>query len=374
MSDDRVIDVTLDRRTTAKPLSTAFVSLPHRIPQASWQFPSLDTPISRIYTRAVPALPVIKKERSFGCIKAPKRGATPFLSDKTQKSRSDSSYRFPIIHLIGKEWSMKVAVMCFSPTGTTRRVCLEIAKGISDSDPTVLDLTLPDGRTLLIGDPERIVAKYDHVVVGVPVYGGKIPPLARDTLSLVKGHGRRATAVVVYGNRDFGVALRRLCEILDSNGFQVVSAGAFIGEHSYSAVIPVAVSRPDDADLDTARRFGAQSARASGVLAVDDVEEQLDMFSKSPKTAGLKPRYSATACTECGSCGKVCPSGIIASSNGAYVSEELKTRCIGCMACVRACPNDARTNKVNPMERLVLGMMLKKPSKARSEPKVFMPA
>ncbi|TVQ17166.1 MAG: 4Fe-4S dicluster domain-containing protein [Spirochaetaceae bacterium] len=269
---------------------------------------------------------------------------------------------------------MKVAVMCFSPTGTTRRVCLEIAQGISDSDPTVLDLTLPDGRTVFMGDPERLVADYDHVVVGVPVYGGKIPPLARDVLSLVKGHGRPATAVAVYGNRDFGVALRRLCQMLESNGFQVVSAGAFIGEHSYSAVVPVALNRPDAADLDNARLFGSQSARASGVLAVDDVEEQLDMFSKSPNIAALKPRYLAASCTQCGSCSEVCPIGIIASGSGAYASSELRKRCIGCMACVRTCPSNARRNEANLMERLMLGMVLKKPSRERLEPKVFMPA
>ena len=269
---------------------------------------------------------------------------------------------------------MRVAVMCFSPTGTTRRVCLAIGQGISDRDPTVLDLTLPDGRTLLMGDPERVVTEYDHVVVGVPVYGGKIPPLAREALSLVKGHGRRATAVAVYGNRDFGVALRRLCEMLTTNGFEVVSAGAFIGEHSYSAVVPVAVNRPDATDLEAARRFGAESALASGVLAADDVEEQLDMFSKSPSIAALKPRFSASTCTQCGSCSGVCPTGIIASGSGVYVSAELKKQCIGCMACVRACPNNARTNKVNPVERLMLGMVLGKPSKVRSDPRVFMSA
>jgi len=269
---------------------------------------------------------------------------------------------------------MKVAVMCFSPTGTTRRTCLEIAKGMSNSEPAVLDLTLPDGRTVLLDDPERIVAQYDHVVVGIPVYTGKIPPLALEALSLVKGHGRRATAVAVYGNRDFGVALRRLCQLLDSNGFQVVSAGAFIGEHSYSAVVPVAVDRPDAADLEAARGFGVQSAHASGVLAPDAVEEQLDMFSKSSRISSLKPRYAATSCTTCGSCSKVCPTGIIASGIGAWVSPEQEKQCIGCMACVRACPSTARTNRVNPMMQFMLGMILKKPSGERSEPKVFMPA
>ena len=54
---------------------------------------------------------------------------------------------------------------CFSPTGTTRAVCVMVARGIGDSSPTVLDLTLPGGRTAMRRDAGAVVLPFDHVVI-----------------------------------------------------------------------------------------------------------------------------------------------------------------------------------------------------------------
>lgn len=40
----------------------------------------------------------------------------------------------------------------------------------------------------------------DVVVVGVPVYGGRVPAVVADALSHLKGNGAAAIALVVYGN------------------------------------------------------------------------------------------------------------------------------------------------------------------------------
>jgi Pyruvate/2-oxoacid:ferredoxin oxidoreductase delta subunit len=268
---------------------------------------------------------------------------------------------------------MRVAVLCFSPTGTTRAVCVMVARGIGDPSPTVLDLTLPGERTAIRSGARAIVLPFDHVIVGIPVYLGKIPPLASELLSAIRGHGRRASAVAVYGNRDFGVALRRLCEKLVEAGFELVSAGAFVGQHSYSEIIPVALGRPDEADLDSARRFGARSALVTTSLVPSDVEEQLDVFSKSASYEGLYPSYSQEACTECGECHAVCPAGLIAEGTGAYVGADSQERCIGCMACVRACPGEGRRLQVSLLQRLVVRRVLRKAARERQEPKVFFP-
>lgn len=62
---------------------------------------------------------------------------------------------------------------------------------------------------------------------------------------------------MVYGNRDYEDALLELRDTVASLGFTPLSAGAFIGEHSYStAEMPVAAGRPDATDLQTARTFG----------------------------------------------------------------------------------------------------------------------
>ena len=268
---------------------------------------------------------------------------------------------------------MSVGVVCFSPTGTTRTVCIEVARGLGDAEPTLFDVTLPEGREAVLNEADDLVLAFDQVVVGVPVYLGKIPPLPAEVLSRVQGRGRRVSAVAVYGNRDFGVALRRLCETLVSRGFDLASAGAFIGEHSYSAIIPVAVARPDEADLEAARRFGASSARVVGTLSPGQVEEQLDLFSRSESFAGLHPRFSRRSCIECGDCHAVCPTGIIAEGTGEYACTDHKRRCIGCMACVRACPAEGRTLSVGWLDRLMVRVVLRNAARLRQEPRVFLP-
>lgn len=244
---------------------------------------------------------------------------------------------------------------------------------MGDPSPTVLDLTVPGGRTATRRDARGVVLPFDHVVVGIPVYVGKIPPLASEVLSAIRGHGRRATAVAVYGNRDFGVALKRLCETLVEGGFKLVSAGAFVGQHSYSGIIPVAMGRPDEADLDCAQRFGARSALVTTALVPSHVEEQLDIFSRSASYEGLYPTYSREACTECGECHAVCPAELIAEGTGEYVGADSRDRCIGCMACVRACPGEGRRLQVSLVQRLMVRWVLRKAARERQEPMVFLP-
>ena len=63
--------------------------------------------------------------------------------------------------------------------------------------------------------------------------------------------------VVVYGNREYEDALLELKNLAIEQGFSRVAAGAFIGEHSYSRdSTPIAVGRPDEADLNKAKEFG----------------------------------------------------------------------------------------------------------------------
>ena len=132
----------------------------------------------------------------------------------------------------------------FSPTGTTAAVCHAVASGDG------YDFTLPSARTeALCYGPADVVA------VGVPVYGGRIPPVAAEYLKTVKGGKAKAIAITVYGNRDYDDALLELCDILEESGFEVCGAGAFIGEHSLNET--VAAGRPDALDLATAKAFGA---------------------------------------------------------------------------------------------------------------------
>jgi ferredoxin len=261
-----------------------------------------------------------------------------------------------------------VGIMCFSPTKTTRKICDAVAWGMGSEDPIVLDMTLPDTRVNITANASTATKNIDHLIVGTPVYAGKLPLQTIDYLRAFGGTGKKCTAIVVYGNRDYGIALYNMVEILSQNGFTVVAAGAFIGQHSYSDIVPVALGRPDESDIDKARKFGTKILSASRHLSLKDIPVQLDKASKSDKYPSLKPSYNEKQCVQCGKCANACPLGILSTETGRYINQLAKKQCIGCMACVGSCKQKARVAKTNPIVKMVMNSILRQASKERKEP------
>ena len=86
----------------------------------------------------------------------------------------------------------------FSPTGGTKRVADAIAAGFS-VPVAQMDLTKADS-TVTLGENDGLMAV-------LPVFAGRVPQIALERLSALKGSGQKAVAVVVYGNREFDDAL-----------------------------------------------------------------------------------------------------------------------------------------------------------------------
>lgn len=263
---------------------------------------------------------------------------------------------------------MKVGVIVFSPTGTTAQNCKTIADAIPEAEAEMINITLPAERDKLMADPSALVEPYDRLLFGVPVYAGKVPAFARDLLKDIRGQGKPATAVVVYGNRDYGVSLQTLTNLLSGNGFLVDSAGTFIGQHSYCDLMPVAVGRPDSSDIEAARSFGRKITSGLKPLEQSDIPVEIDMISKSDSEGQVFPGHDETKCVACGLCAESCPTGIIEKGTGRYVSEDAAKNCLGCAGCIQACPNDARKLKPSLMQRMMLKMVLGKPTKVRRDP------
>jgi ferredoxin len=265
----------------------------------------------------------------------------------------------------------QIGILCFSPTNTTKKVCTAVAKGMGARDFQVFDITLPKIRASIINDSNTVFENIDLLIVGAPVYSGKLPLQVLECLRAIDGNGKGASAIVVYGNRDYGIALHCMVELLSENGFNVSTAGAFIGQHSYSDIIPVAIGRPDELDLEKAHHLGIRILSTNICLRPDDIPVQIDMVSKSDKYSSIKPFHIDTKCIQCGKCAKKCPVGLLSSDSGQYLNREAKKQCIGCMACVKICIQKAKVAKVNPIVKLVIKQILRRASKERKEPLII---
>ncbi len=228
----------------------------------------------------------------------------------------------------------------FSPTGTTQKIINAIAKGTDAGQVKSLDLTLPDGASQEIPDFND-----DLVIIGAPVYAGRLPKEAVERLSKLKGNNTPAVLVVLYGNREFEDALIELKDIAVENGFIPVAGSAFIGEHSYTAPeTPIAVGRPDADDLAKAEAFGKEIIKK--LSSIEDIKNEtpVEVPGNKPYKDGLPvsddcAKTNMDLCTQCGTCIPLCPTGAIAD-DGAYTTDS--AACILCCACVKGCPEDAR--------------------------------
>jgi ferredoxin len=228
----------------------------------------------------------------------------------------------------------------FSPTRTTARIVEGIAQGTQLVTSGALDLTPPDACTRPI---ETLGSEL--VILGAPVYGGRIPAESVQRFRRLKANGAPAVVVVVYGNRAYEDALLELRDLAVELGFRPVAAGAFIGEHSYSTeAMPTAHGRPDTADLARAHAFGAQLRSR--------LEEQPSLLRAAPvhvpgafpykdwsPPVGIAPITNDAACTRCGTCAQVCPTAAITIGDAVTTDPAL---CIRCSACVKQCPTGGR--------------------------------
>lgn len=240
-----------------------------------------------------------------------------------------------------------IKTLYFSPTGTTEKIVSGIAQKMavhSGKDLAVcpFDITLPEARKTPLSFDRK-----DLVVMGVPVYAGRVPNLLLKFLDTLAGNGAQAVAIVLYGNRHYDDALIEFRDILTSKGFQVIAAGAFIGEHSFSTTL--GAGRPDPEDMAVAADFAARISQK-----IDSAEESHPVSVKGnrPYRAYYRPKdqkgefanilkvvpRTSEACTDCKLCVSVCPMGSI---DGEDVSK-ITGVCIKCCACIKKCPVEAK--------------------------------
>ena len=246
----------------------------------------------------------------------------------------------------------------FSPTGGTQKAADLLAQEWNN-EVVKVDLS---SATEDFSAAE--VREGDVAVIAVPSFGGRVPALAAQRLSKIKGNGARCVVMCVYGNRAYEDTLIELGDIAANCGFKVIAAVAAVAEHSICH--QYAAGRPDGDDAEKLRGFAGQIK-----AKIDGGEEN------SPQIPGNRPYKKAGGaplvpkadgkCNNCGICAAQCPAQAIDVSNPKATDAK---KCISCMRCVAVCPQHARG--VNKLMVSAAAMMLKKVCSVRKECELYL--
>lgn len=236
--------------------------------------------------------------------------------------------------------------MYFSPTGTTRKVVTRLAS------QTASRLSAPHIREIDFTPKKARQESYefcqdDLLIIGVPVYAGRVPNVLKDAIGSIRGNGAKAVAVVLFGNRSFDDGLVELRGLLTSGGFLVIAAGAFVGEHAFSDIL--AKGRPDQKDMVLVDCFAKQLSEklqagddntdfwVKGQMPLGNYYTPLNMEGEAVNILKVKPKTTED-CTDCKHCVKICPMESILWEDPTQVIGI----CIKCGACIKGCPVRAK--------------------------------
>ena len=197
----------------------------------------------------------------------------------------------------------RVTGLHYSPVGGAAIMTERLAGSIK----AMLDDCSPEDITVECHDLLREQAagiKVDEetvVVIGMPVYVGKIPLPAAEALRKIAGNGAMTITSVSYGGRSYGNALYELKSLAEDCGFRPIGAGAFLisrmarrgGTHGY-AMAP---------DAEAMSEFSKAAAAKIRRLAGCEIEElkikpaPLEVSGRMPvhKISRISPRAAAAA-------------------------------------------------------------------------------
>ena len=203
--------------------------------------------------------------------------------------------------------------------------------------------------------PTHRFGRDEVVIMGAPVYAGRIPAVARERLAGLSADGATCLVVVTYGNRHYDDALLELADWAEEHGFRVMGAAALVGRHTYGEI---QTDRPDENDLAADRKFAVRAlSRGENAPAV---EVPGNRPYRDGGTGGMFRPLTSDACIRCGLCVKKCPMHAIADD-----CRTISDACISCFRCIRNCPKGAKNMDVEAYRNFVVAFTEK--LKARRE-------
>lgn len=237
----------------------------------------------------------------------------------------------------------------FSGTGTTEKVVTALAETVATK--LGVPCNVVSFNSPVVRQEELSFNEGDLVVLGTPVYAGRVPNLLLPYLKgNVRGNGALAVPVSLFGNRNVDDGLMELRNILEEDGFHTVGGGAFVAEHSFSKIL--GAGRPDVEDMALVRELGERVAEK--VLALDATPivpvrvvgcdpirpyyTPRDRHGNPINILKVKPKTDLDRCIQCGLCASICPMGSIDLEDSSII----KGICIKCCGCEKKCPTGAK--------------------------------
>lgn len=260
----------------------------------------------------------------------------------------------------------KIWLISFSPTRTSKTV-IDAIGSACELPCEELDLTYPDTVSTIN------IAADELAIIGVPVYAGRVAPLAVKRLSALQGSNTPAVIVVTYGNREFEDALIELRDLVVNCGFKPIAGCAFIGEHSFSnSNTPIAANRPDPVDMAAAKAFGTKIFKKLDAVTDPANVHNLKVPGNIPYKEGMgqipfAPTVMHSICTLCLTCITTCPAGAISLDSVIEMDPDL---CIFCCACIKNCPEAAIKIDATPIREKQ--QWLYEHCQERKEPELFL--
>lgn len=230
----------------------------------------------------------------------------------------------------------KITTVYFSPTENTKKSVAAMAEAIGTEVDTV-DVTIK--RTC---SSDKIFTEKDFVIFGAPVYGGRIPAIARDRLEKFSGQQTPCIVVATFGNRHFDDALLEMKNLAENQGFVVKGAAALVGRHTFGEI---QMDRPNAEDFAQMKDFAIKAASREENLS----EVPGNFPFKQFNSPGFYPKTSE-ACIKCGKCVGNCPVEAIGED-----CSTTSDKCISCFRCIRNCPTGARNMNEENYQNFAVG-------------------
>ena len=114
----------------------------------------------------------------------------------------------------------------FSPTGGTKKVA-ELISSCFELPKDNIDIS-EHGR-----DYGHYRFKRGNLcVIAVPSFGGRVPEVALERISQMKGDRTPSILIAAYGNRDYDDTLLELKDVVERLGFSCIGAVAAVPTHT----------------------------------------------------------------------------------------------------------------------------------------------